>query len=166
MSSHGELTWWGAGTVPPPASIVWCNFPTHLAPGVPGPKSRPGLVFKVRYADDPPGERFLVQVAYGTTKLKTASRPDDFIIANSVMLDILRLPSATRFDLDTIAWLPWAKEYFAPREESDPFCTPVVSTLPADMQRLLGWTMQIREEDGLNAAYHTPPPAAAGLEKD
>lgn len=159
MSSHGDavaLEWWPAGTIPAPASIVWCKFPTHLAPDVPGPKERPALVFKVRYLDDPPADRFVVQVAYGTSKMKYGRRPNDFALANMTMLNLLRLPEPTRFDLDNVLWLPWAKPYFCPRKDA-PFSTPTISTLPDNLQRLLAWTMKEREEKGLNANFRLPP---------
>lgn len=149
-----DLEWWPSGTIPAPASLVWCAFPDHLIPDQPSPKSRPGLVFKVRALENPPDERFLVLVAYGTSKLKTGKRPNDYTIANSATLDVLRLPRATRFDLDKMVWLPWAKPFFISRGPDDRFATPVISVLPAGMQRNLGWTMAKREARGLNGAYH------------
>lgn len=161
MSSLGELEleWWGPGTVPAAGSIVWSQFPKEIGDGVPGPKNRPALVLKSRYATDPPGDRFYVQVAYGTSVLKTGKRPHDFVVANSVSLDMLRLPKATRFDLDKIVWLPWAKPWFVPRTNDDAFCTPVMSVLTEDMKRILGWTMARREGLGLLEAYRAPAPA-------
>jgi hypothetical protein len=153
-----DLEWWGPGTVPAPASIVWCCFPTDLAPGVPGPKARPALVFKVRYVDDPPGNRFYVQIAYGTSKLKPGRRPHDFSIANSATLDLIGLPQATRFDLDRILWLPWARPFFEPRHPEERFATPTVSVLPGELSRMLGWTMAMREQRGLNEPFKENPP--------
>lgn len=158
MKSHGELEWWGPGTVPAAGALVWCNFPTELDAGVPGPKNRPALVLKTRYATDPPGDRFYVQVAYGTSVLKTGRRPDDFVIANSVMIDLMRLPKATRFDLDRIVWLPWARPWFVPRSQDDPFVTPVLSVLPDQMKKILGWTMARRAQKGLLKAYGAAAP--------
>jgi hypothetical protein len=155
-----ELEWWPPGTIPSPASIVWCKFPDHLAPGVPGPKERPALVFKVRYADDPPADRFYVQVAYGTSKMKHERRLNDFALANVTLLNLLRLPQPTRFDLDNVLWLPWAKPFFCPRDETDRFATPTISTLPDDLQRVLGWTMAEREAQGLNDHFRAPVPKA------
>lgn len=159
MSSNGEveLDWWPSGTIPAPASIVWCNFPEHLSPKAPGPKSRPGLVFAVRYAGKQPDGRFNVQIAYGTSKLKTGRRPHDFIIANAATLDVLRLPQATRFDLDNVLWLPWAKPYFAPRNQRDPFSTPTISVLPNSLQEQLRWTMQRRTDLGLDGSFRDMP---------
>lgn len=158
MSSAGELTleWWGPGTVPAPASIVWCNFPLSESLGHPGPKPRPGLVFKARYVDNPPGDRFYVLVAYGTSVTKVGARPNDFMIGTASLLDILRLPQATRFDLDRVLWLPWARPFFMARTE-ERYATPTISVLPQDMQRMLQWTMASREQRGLNAGYHSAP---------
>lgn len=158
MSSSGleNLEWWPAGTVPAGPSIVWCNFPESDALGRPGPKPRPALVFKSRYADNPPGDRFYVLVAYGTSNLKTQRRDRDFTIGNETMLNMLRLPQMTRFDLDRVLWLPWAKPFFVARDEVS-FATPTLSVLPSDMQRLLGWRMAEREKEGLNSAYHSAP---------
>jgi hypothetical protein len=156
MSSAGdvELEWWPEGTIPAPASIVWCNFPQTPDLGKPGPKARPGLVFRVRYADKSPDGRFYVLIAYGTSKTKVGKRPFDFTLANSSTLDVLRLPQATRFDLDNVLWLPWAKPFFMPRRPDEPYATPIVSVLPAALQETLKWTMLDRERHGLNAAYH------------
>lgn len=153
MSSPGELTldWWGPGTVPAPASIVWCAFPSHLDLGRPGPKSRPALVLKARHADDPPTNHFLVQVAYGTSNLKSDTRPFDFAIINYSTLSLCRLPQATRFDLDLVLWLPWARPFFEPRRSrTDQFTTPVMSTLPGELQKELAWLMRDREQLGMN----------------
>lgn len=165
MSSRGEveLEWWGPGTIPAPASIVWCHFPEHADLGKPGPKARPALVFKVRHAENPPGGKFNVFIAYGTSVLKTGIRTDDFTIANSATLDLLRLPQATRFDLDNMLWLPWARPFFCPRAMDDRFSTPTVSVLPGELQRMLGWTMADRDARGLlgafrNAEANEPPP--------
>lgn len=150
MSSNGatELEWWAPGTIPAPLSIVWCAFPDHIAPEKPGPKKRPALVLKVRYADNPPQDRFVVQVIYGTSKLKTSVRPFDFVIGNYVNRLLCRLPQATRFDLDQVVWLPWARPFFVEREGE---ATPVISVLPRKIQEDFAWHMNAREERGLNA---------------
>ncbi|MES1157220.1 MAG: hypothetical protein ABUL73_05520 [Alphaproteobacteria bacterium] len=155
MSSRGQvsLNWWGPGTVPASPAIVWCKFPEIEALGKPGPKDRPALVFKSRFADDPPGERYLVLVAYGTSVAKLGKRRHDFTIGNEMMLNLLRLPQITRFDLDRVLWLPWARPFFAPRDD-DKHSTPVVSVLPVSLKEILMWTMAEREQLGLNAAYH------------
>lgn len=165
MSSGGTRTldWWPAGTVPAGPSIVWCNFPGHLNLGEPGPKARPALVFKSRYAAEPPDGRFLVLVAYGTSKLKVGKRPHDFVIGNQTLMDALRLPQATRFDLDNMLWLPWAREFFCSRAPEERGATPTLSVLTDDLRRILGWTMQQREKLGLNGKFHgAAAPVAIG----
>ena len=102
---------------------------------------------KVRYAADPPADRFLVRVVYGTSKLKSNDRPYDFSIENHVNRLLCRLPQGTRFDLDQVAWLPWARPYFVARE-NDP--TPVISVLPRGVQIDFAWHMKARDEMGLN----------------
>lgn len=149
-----EAEWLDPGTIPAPASLVWCRFPDHITPDIPGPKARPGLVFKARYLTDPPDHRLMVLVAYGTTKLKTGKRPHDFTIANAATLDIVRLPAATRFDLDNFVWMPWAKPWFVPRNDGERFATPVISVLPDSIAAQLRWTMARREQKGLLGAYH------------
>ena len=154
MSSAGrpELDWWGPGTVPPVASIVWCAFPEGLASDRPGPKARPGLIFKVRQAFDPPDNRFRVLVAYGTSNLKSNRRPMDFFITNFATRLMCDLPQGTRFDLDQVLWLPWARPFFLPREDN-PGGSPVISTLPGELQRELGWLMHLRDQRGMNDAF-------------
>lgn len=149
MSSAGdvELEWWPSGTIPAPLSIVWCAFPDHIAPEKPGPKNRPALVLSVRYADNPPADRHVVRVVYGTSNLKSGQRPYDFIISNYGTRLICRLPQATRFDLDQVVWVPWAKPYFICREGQ---LSPIVSPTPMSVQQDFAWHMQFREKLGLN----------------
>jgi hypothetical protein len=102
----------------------------------------------VRYADDPPEDKFVVRVVYGSSKLKSDKRPFDFSISNYGTRLICRLPQATRFDLDQVVWLPWAKPFFVPRENDS---TPVISVLPKAVQMDFAWHMNAREQMGLNA---------------
>lgn len=154
MSSGGdiELEWWGPGTVPPKLSIVWCAFPDHIFPEKPGPKNRPALVLAVRHADESLTNRFVVRVVYGTSKLKSNKRPFDFTIENYGLRALCRLPQATRFDLDQVMWLPWARPFFEPLEGE----TPVMSVLPMAAQQDFAWLMQAREEYGLNEHLKSP----------
>lgn len=64
----------------------------------------------------PDGLKAAVEVTFGTSNAKHDERPFDLIVSNSVALDECGLPCVTRFDLDKTIWLPWAKEFFAPRE--------------------------------------------------
>lgn len=67
-----------------------------------------------------------VEIAFGTTRLKPLERPFDLQIQNSEALDHCGLPCATRFDLDRTIWLPWASEFFTPREG---YTSPVSGSL-------------------------------------
>lgn len=150
-----ELDWWPQNTLPPQYSIVWCSFPYAELPEQPGPKERPALVFSARYADDPPSGRFEVKVAYGTSVMKSNERPFDFTVSNMGTLNVLRLYQHTRFDLDRVLWLPWAKPFFVERDQrGGTFGTPTISVLPAGLQRDLGWLMIEREQLGLNDKFH------------
>lgn len=123
-------------TLPAPYDIVWCRFPEHDDLGNPGPKARPGIVLNVAVHDA--GEDGLgegeVQVVYGTTKLKLRERRSDFFVANMAEMDICGLNKATRFDLDAIAWIPWAEEWFDTLPTYD---SPVIGRLSQHATKLL-----------------------------
>lgn len=96
-------------------SIVWTRFPEEV--GKPGPKPRPALVLATGLNDKHKPPYATLQVAYGTSNLKL-DRPiskTHLIIQNVVSLNQMRLPQATRFDLDHIIWLPWSSRFFEPR---------------------------------------------------
>lgn len=99
-------------TIPKPLDIVWCRFPQVEKPNVPGPKSRPGLVRSL--ALNKSQTRAIVEVTYGTSKLKGLDRQLDLHIQNLSCIEACGLERATRFDLDRVIWVPWAEEYFAP----------------------------------------------------
>lgn len=105
-------TYYPIESLPKALEILWCYFPVDENPGKPGPRHRPCLVRRV--AMDPDTMRGLVEVAYGTTKLKRGERPLDLRIVNFEDLAEIGLPSATRFDLDRTLELPWTTEYFGP----------------------------------------------------
>lgn len=109
--------------------IVWCRFPEDLMNPKPGPKPRPGLVRAVRKKKDT-GDIW-ISVTYGTSKLKTESRPLDLFVTNAEDMVTAGLPQATRFDLDACVTLPWASEFFVIRNM---YKTPVVGRL-ADRSR-------------------------------
>jgi hypothetical protein len=104
-----EYTHFPISTLPAPYDIVWCHFPEHTSIGNPSLKPRPALVRSVATID---GERGEVQVVYGTSKLKMMERRQDFFISNHAEMDACGLYRATRFDLDKVAWIPWAIEWF------------------------------------------------------
>jgi len=72
------------------------------------------LVRALKISND--GMKAAVEVTFGTSNAKFDERPFDLIITNSVALDECGLPCVTRFDLDKTIWLPWAKEFFTPRQ--------------------------------------------------
>jgi len=88
-----------------------------------------------------------VQVVYGTSKLKTQTRPNDFFVVNYQEMYEAGLHEATRFDLDRILWLPWSEEFFAPI--SADYSSPVIGHLSERMTRLLGHVLsehQVRKK--------------------
>lgn len=111
---------------------MWCRFPEHESLGEPGPKARPAVVLNV--AHDPESDESEVQLIYGTTKLKMMKRREDFFISNLSDMDACGLTQATRFDLDTIMWIPWAAEWFDVLPGYD---TPVIGNLTPHKTRLL-----------------------------
>lgn len=114
MARRGSasVTYLSLVNLPKPLDIVWCRFPTSENPNAPGPKSRPGLVRAIRLNKDQ--TKALVEITYGTTKLKGRERPLDLHVQNLRCIEESGLERATRFDLDLTIWLPWSKEYFAP----------------------------------------------------
>lgn len=126
MGRPGEAGWryYSIHSVPSALEIVWCNFPKEHALGNPGPKPRPALVRAVKLNRE--RTRAEVEVTYGTSKLKSFERPYDLIIQNAGDLSAMRLPQATRFDLDKTIWLPWAEEWFAPRVHGQ---SPIIGSL-------------------------------------
>lgn len=114
MAQRGNagLTFYPLVTIPKPLDIVWCRFPEAENPNKPGPKSRPGLVRSLALNKDQ--TKAIVEVTYGTTKLKSINRALDLHIQNLSCIEACGLERATRFDLDRIIWMPWTKEYFEP----------------------------------------------------
>jgi hypothetical protein len=126
-------------TLPAPYEIVWCRFPDDLNDPEPSPKPRPGLVRSVAILDDGTGE---VEVAYGTTNLKLNTRPFDLIISKASEMNACGLYRATRFDLETTAWLPWDTEWF---EILPDYFSPVIGKLTGEAVRLLEITLAYKE---------------------
>lgn len=126
------FTFFPLSTLPAPYDIVWCRFPFHEDLGNPGPKARPAVVTNVALDEDAgEGE---VQLIYGTTTLKFHQRPRDFYVTNMAEMDACGLNKATRFDLDKVAWIPWAEEWFEtlPRYDS-----PIIGHLSHHSTKLL-----------------------------
>ncbi|MFA7588216.1 MAG: hypothetical protein WCY11_18855 [Novosphingobium sp.] len=121
--------------------VVWCLFPEDLIDIKPGPKSRPGLVRAVKRQKST-GQIWL-SVSYGTSKLKTESRPLDLRVTNAEDMVAAGLPQATRFDLDWCTLLPWAAEFFTIRF---PYKTPVVGSLAPRSRARLVRLLDIRSQ--------------------
>jgi len=107
-------TYLPVSTIPSALDIVWCNFPTTEDPRLPSATPHPGLIRSVVLNKS--HDKALVEITFGTSKLKIEERPLDLIIQNSASLDHCGLPKATRFDLDRTVTLPWAEEFFVVRE--------------------------------------------------
>jgi len=75
-----------------------------------------------------------VQLVYGTTKLKLLQRPRDFFVTNVAEMDACGLNKATRFDLDKVAWVPWADEWFSTLPT---YTSPIIGHLSGHGMRLL-----------------------------
>lgn len=130
-------------TLPAPLDIVWCRFPFVEAPDSPA-KSRPALVRKTLLDD---ADQPFVEVAYGTSKLRSRERPLDFTVQNFNDLYEAGLAQATRFSLDRCVILPWAGEWFHPA--TDRFASPVMGHLSQRSQDFLCLLIEKRRAAGL-----------------
>ncbi|WP_156428407.1 hypothetical protein [Novosphingobium sp. FSW06-99] len=139
-----SLTFFPISTLPAPYDVVWCRFPFDDSLGTPGPKPRPAIVLNIA-ADVDAGEGE-VQLVYGTTKLKTLHRPRDFFVTKLLEMDACGLNKATRFDLDKVAWIPWAGEWFAALPG---YNTPVIGRLTQHGQTLLQIELSYRQAQNL-----------------
>jgi hypothetical protein len=125
-------TFFPTSTLPAPYDIVWCRFPSHEDLGNPGPKPRPAIVLNVALYEDTIESE--VHLVYGTTNLKMMQRRGDFFVTNLAEMDACGLNKATRFDLDTMAWVPWAEEWF---EVLPSYDSPVIGRLSSHAVKLL-----------------------------
>lgn len=82
-----------------------------------------------------------VQLVYGTTKLKMHERRSDFFVTNNAEMDACGLYRATRFDLDAIAWIPWAEEWF---DILPGYKSPIIGRLTAHGVKMLQTTIAYR----------------------
>lgn len=126
-------------TVPRALDIVWCHFPFNAPPFKPGPYPRPALVKSVAIG---PGNVPEVEIVYGTSNLKMMKRRYDLFVVNSREMAEAGCPQATRFDLDNVIWLPWAKEFFKCRRGKK---TPVVGHLSARGRLVLEYLIEARK---------------------
>jgi hypothetical protein len=135
-------TYYPASTLPAPFDVVWCHFPFIENPEQPAPKARPAIVVRTAISD--PGFCPEVNVIYGTSVLKMDKRPHDFFVTNFQDKDEAGLYQASRFDLDKILWLPWAKEFFVSPGRLYP--TPVMGSLPDHLRRILAFMLIERRD--------------------
>ena len=95
-----------------PGDVVWCAFPFHTAPRMPGDYARPCLVLEERSV----AGRTHYLVAYGTTKnLASEARfPGDIFIAPSdgAHFDATGMDGPGKFRLCQTALLPSVPAYF------------------------------------------------------
>jgi hypothetical protein len=128
-------------TIPRPLDIVWCRFPQYgMSTTKPGPKPRPGLVRAVLLNRE--HTKAAIEVCYGTSQLKKDRFPLDLFIENAAQLNLLGLPQATRFEIDRTLQLPWAKEFFEPRDGAK---TPIIGRLTQDEVAQLETLKRIRK---------------------
>lgn len=90
---------------------------------------------------DPDTGESEVHLVYGTTNLKLMERRDDFFVSNLAEMDACGLVKATRFDLDTMAWIPWASEWFSVLPG---YGSPVIGHLTDHAVRLLQYELAWR----------------------
>jgi hypothetical protein len=139
-----SATFYPITTLPAPYDIVWCLFPEHVDLGHLGPKPRPGIVLNVAVHEDGAGDaQGEVQVIYGTGKLKLMQRRQDFFVTNMAEMDVCGLHKATRFDLDTVAWLPWSREWF---ETLPTYDSPIIGHLSHHATKLLQIQLSYRRK--------------------
>lgn len=84
---------------------------------------------------------YFCRIAYGTSQHLSKGHKNDLVIGNVSMLDSLELKKPTRFVINSgkyMAIMPWIPEFFQPWGG---FSTPVLSVLPEDMQKHVGFVL-------------------------
>ena len=92
-------------------------------------------------AQDPDTGVYFCRIAYGTSSHIDKSHPSDLVVGNLSALDRLGLKKPTRFLIHSgqqMAIMPWTSEFFRPWSG---YKTPILSILPDDMQRYVGFTL-------------------------
>lgn len=100
---------------------------------------RPLLVCGV--AQDPTDKTYFCRIAYGTSKNVNETGNGDLVVGNLSLLNQLNLKTPTKFVLHSgqqMVILPWTPEFFQPWTG---YATPTISTLPQDMQRIVGFDL-------------------------
>jgi hypothetical protein len=128
------MLWWKQ---PVAGDLVWCYFPQdHRLQ--PGPKPRPGLVFKVLSVLGV-AQQFAVQVIYGTSKKVDSLHSGEFLIADDEgePYKLSGLSYSTKFALTKIVELPYNENWFSVPPEPRYGQTPKLGVLhPSLMPRL------------------------------
>lgn len=131
MSVKKPLTYYPVHTMPVPLDVLWCAFPEDEYPNKPGPKCRPALVRSVfLFAQQ---TKIAVEVTYGTSKISRLHKLD-LHVSNNEEMAAAGLPQASGFRLSRTIKLPWAAEYFMPRDGSK---TPIIGHLTERTQMQL-----------------------------
>lgn len=84
-----------------------------------------------------------VQVIYGTTTLKMQTRKHDFFVCKLSEMEQCGLDKATRFDLDTFAWIPWDEDWF---DTLPQYTSPIIGHLTDHATRLLQIELSYRKQ--------------------
>ena len=135
MTALSGWSLYDVNTAPRAFDIVLCRFPFLESLSEPPHRGSPCLVRQVRLHKS--GHAALVDVAFGTSNLKTMSRGNiDLIIMNAAAMQAMGLPRATRFDLYRTAELPWCKEWFPIPARRH---TPILGRLDDDHQKDLAF---------------------------
>ncbi|MDB5969351.1 MAG: hypothetical protein JWQ90_1801 [Hydrocarboniphaga sp.] len=99
--------------LPEAGDVVLCRFPENIAPGVPGPKARPGIVIET-FEHSKPGAAGAARICYGTSVL-TKLYPGEFTIEQKkhpIEYKSAGIRDDTRFNLCNIAKLPYNATWF------------------------------------------------------
>lgn len=125
-------------------SVVTGFFPEASPKETWATDPRPLLVCGV--AQDPQSKTYFCRVAYGTTKQIDKAKGADLVIGNISLMNQLGLKKCTRFVMHSgkqMAILPWTEEFFRPWTT---YKTPVLSVLPKDIQRIVGYDLSLLED--------------------
>jgi len=129
----------------------WTRFPPQIYSIVTGffPETNPKETWAVNprpllvcgRAQDPESGAIYCRIAYGTTQHLEKSKDTDLVIGNLGMLNQLNLKYPTRFVIHSgnhMSIMPWCERHFQPWSG---FQSPVLSVLPDEMQRYVGYVL-------------------------
>ncbi|MDQ0423388.1 hypothetical protein J2045_004440 [Peteryoungia aggregata LMG 23059] len=142
LDSRSRFDW--ASQPPSAFDIVTAYFPETNPKGE--LRLRPCLILDV--LQDEETAEYGCRISFGTKNLKILQRQSiDIIVQNSLHLDEMGLPYATRFDLDAknIVVLPWSSEFFGCWRG---FPSPRIGFLLETYRRDYAYIMAMREING------------------